>query len=146
VTGKPLWRCADCGREFVTPNMSHSCGRYTLERHFDGRPTRVRDLFDDLVRFVERAGPSVHYAEKTRIVFQVRGRFLAVVVRNYGLACHLWLKHRVSDERFHRVDDLAGRDFVHHFRLKDVADLDAQLLEYVRASHRVGSQLGPERA
>ncbi|HEX7121032.1 MAG TPA: DUF5655 domain-containing protein [Gemmatimonadaceae bacterium] len=140
---RPLWRCPRCGHEFVSRNLSHSCGRHSIDDHFAGKPEAVRRLFDALVRFVSQAGPSTCYAQKTRIVFQTRGRFLAVTPRREWLACHLWLKRRLSSPRYHRIDVLAGRDFVHHFRLKDTAELDEELLAHVRESRRVGAQERP---
>jgi hypothetical protein len=137
---RPLWRCPRCKREFVTRNMSHSCGRYSIAEHFAGKPSATRRLFGELVSLVERVGPATCYAEKTRIVFQTRGRFLAVVPRRHWLACHVWLKRRVPDARFHRIDSLAERDFVHHFRITATRDLDADLLRHIRESYSVGSQ------
>lgn len=121
--------------------MSHSCGRWSIDEHFAGKSPAVRELFDALTTFVAQAGPSTCYAEKTRIVFQTRGRFMAVMPRREWLACHLWLKRRLTSPRYHRIESLADRDFVHHFRLRTPADLDAELLEHVRESWRVGSQL-----
>jgi hypothetical protein len=122
--------------------MSHSCGRYTLGSHFTGKPEAAR-LFAALRAFVARVGPATCYAEKTRIVFQARGRFLAVVPRRRWLACHLWMKRERDHPLYHRVDCLAGRDYVHHFRLSSVEELDREFLEQVRESYAVGSQQNP---
>lgn len=120
--------------------MSHSCGRYSLDEHFAGKPAATEQLFAALRDFVAQVGPATCYAEKTRIVFQTRGRFLAVIPRRHWLACHLWLKRELALPRYHRVDALAGRDFVHHFRLSSVDELDGEFLEHVRESYAVGSQ------
>ena len=125
--------------------MSHSCGRYSIEQHFAGKPESTRRLFDDLAALVARLGPSACYAEKTRIVFQNRGRFLAVMPRRHWLACHLWLKRRIPHARYHRIDSLAGRDFVHHFRLARASDLSAGLVAHVRESYGVGAAAGRRR-
>ena len=66
---RPLWRCPRCGHEFVTRNMAHSCGRYSIAQHFAGKPESTRRLFDELVALVEKVGPATCYAQKTRIVF-----------------------------------------------------------------------------
>jgi hypothetical protein len=120
--------------------MSHSCGRHSIEEHFAGKPETTRQLFAALRDLVAKVGPAECYAEKTRIVFQTRGRFLAVTPRQHWLACHLWLKRKLAHARYHRVDSLAGRDFVHHFRLSSEEELDDELLEHIRESYAVGSQ------
>ena len=52
---KPLWTCPRCGQRFVTPNMLHSCGTWTIERFLEGKGPKARAFFD---RFVELAGRS----------------------------------------------------------------------------------------
>jgi hypothetical protein len=63
---KPLWTCPQCGHSFVTRNMWHSCGRYDLESHFEGRDGQVRETFDRLVEAAQKCGPVTVYAQKTR--------------------------------------------------------------------------------
>lgn len=72
---RPLWQCPRCGHAFVTRNLWHSCGNYTLEHHFRDKPVFVRELFDLLVETVRGFGPFKIELQKTRIVFQVRVRF-----------------------------------------------------------------------
>ena len=31
MRNEPMWRCAECGREFANRNQSHACGRHDLE-------------------------------------------------------------------------------------------------------------------
>ena len=83
---RPLWECPACGQRFVTRNMSHSCGHYSLDEQFEGADARVREVFDALLRAVQELGPVHVYAQKTRIVFQTRGRFVAVTPRKRHVA------------------------------------------------------------
>jgi hypothetical protein len=76
---KDLWTCPECGHQFVNANTYHSCGTFDLEDHFQGQDDHVREIFDALVELVEGFGPVTVYAQKTRIVFQVRTRFASVV-------------------------------------------------------------------
>jgi predicted RNA-binding Zn-ribbon protein involved in translation (DUF1610 family) len=136
---KPLWRCPACGQRFVTRNMSHSCGRHTIEEHFNNKSPVIRGVFDELVRAVRRIGPVHIYAQKTRIVFQTRGRFVAVTPRKSHLGGHLWLKRPRSHPLIHRIDRL-GRDFVHNFRLKFLEDLDTSFCDLLGEAYAVGNQ------
>ncbi len=34
---KPLWTCPQCGRQFANQNQSHTCARYTLAEHLEGK-------------------------------------------------------------------------------------------------------------
>jgi hypothetical protein len=136
----PLWRCPACGQRFVTRNMSHSCGHHTIEEHFEGKDPRVRALFDALARAVRRCGRVHVYAQKTRIVFQTRGRFVAVTPRQRHLAGHVWLKRRRPHPLVHRIESLLDRDFVHNFRLSRPEELDESFRDLLREGYSVGSQ------
>jgi hypothetical protein len=119
--------------------MSHSCGHHTIEEHFINKGPVIRDLFDELVSAVRRVGPVHIYAQKTRIVFQTRGRFVAVTPRKSHLGGHLWLKRSRNHPVIHRIDPL-GRDFVHNFRLTNLEDLDKSFCDLLREAYSVGNQ------
>ena len=41
-TDKPLWACPKCSRKFVTRNMWHACGPYSVETFLEGKgPSRA---------------------------------------------------------------------------------------------------------
>ena len=135
-----LWKCPACGQRFVTRNMSHSCGHHAIDQHFEGKSPEIRKLFEALVRAVRRFGRVHVYAQKTRIVFQTRGRFVAVIPRKHHLGGHIWLKRPRSHPLVYRIDPLLGRDFVHNFRLTRRADLDADFCDLLREAYSVGAQ------
>ena len=137
---KPLWECPACGQHFVTRNMSHSCGHHTIDEHFLNSDTQVRELFDALLNAVQLLGPVHAYAQKTRIVFQTRGRFVAVTPRKHHLAGHLWLKRQRQHPLVHRIESLLDRDFVHNFRLTTASQIDHDFRDLLAEAYSVGSQ------
>ena len=56
---RPLWRCPECGHTFVTRNLWHSCGRYTLDPHFAGKPVGGDYVHSFLLRRPEDLTPSL---------------------------------------------------------------------------------------
>lgn len=56
--------CSECGQQFVTRNMPHSCGHHSIDEHFVGKPPEIRQIFDALVRAVRRCGRVHVYAQK----------------------------------------------------------------------------------
>lgn len=136
-----LWTCPRCGARFVTRNMSHGCGEYSVDGHFQGKPARFRRLYDALVALVGELGPSEQVPTKTRVAFMVRVRFAAVNrVRRDGLVCHLWLKRRIESPRFTKVELLGRSDWIHHFVLRSEAELDDELRGWMREAYDVGKQ------
>lgn len=137
---RPLWTCPECGQSFVTRNMSHSCCRLTEDDFFKGREAQ-RDLYRALRAFVEHCGPIAVNINKTRISFQARARFVSVNrVTQGGLACHLWLKRRIESPRFTRIERFPPGDYVHHFKLADLAELDDEMASWIAEAYQVGMQ------
>ena len=99
---EPLWRCADCGREFANRNQSHACGTHELEAHFRGKPEEIRRLFDCVVAVIQAIGPVRVLPEKTRIAFRlvreadIDEEFRAWMAEAYrvGNQEHLIARHR----------------------------------------------------
>ena len=137
---KPLWKCPRCGHRFVTRNMWHSCARYRVADHFKGKDPLVRQLFNRFRELVRKCGPVTMYAQKTAIVFQTRVRFAGAVPRKHWLDCGLWLKRKVENPRFRRIESPTPRDHVHHLRLTELAQVDEELAALVREAYAVGSQ------
>ena len=139
-TKRPLWECPACGQRFVTPNSWHSCGHHTIDEHFEGKAANVREVFDALLAAARELGPVHAYAQKTRIVFQTRARFVAVTTRKHHLGGHLWLKRPRPHPLIHRIESLLDRDFVHNFRLTSPDQLDDAFLDLLREAYEVGCQ------
>ena len=135
-----MWRCPRCRRSFANRNQSHACGRYTLDAHFAGKAPFIRALFDEFVRAVEACGPVTILPEKTRIAFQGRMSFAQVTPKRGWLDGHLVLARRLKRPRFRKVETFSSRNHVHHFRLSDPRDIDAQLREWIREAYDVGMQ------
>lgn len=120
--------------------MLHSCGHHSIDEHFEGKSQEIRQIFDALVRAVRRFGRVHVYAQKTRIVFQTRGRFVAITPRKRHLGGHIWLKRPRSHPLVFRIESLLDRDFVHHFRLTHVEEVDESFCDLIREAYSVGSQ------
>ena len=142
---KQLWKCPKCGHEFVTKNLWHSCGRYSLADHFEGSDPRVRELFDRFTAMVEACGPVTIYPQQTRIVCQVRVRFAGVVPRQRDLDVGVWLARPVQHPKLRRTELIPPSTFVHHFRFKQPAELDDAFMAIVQEGYAVGRQEHPER-
>lgn len=138
--GRPLWACPECGRAFANRNQSHACGRHSLEPHFLGKDPAVRALFEAVRRAVEAAGPVTVIPEKTRIASQVRMSFAQVTPRRAWLDGHFVFARRLPHTRFRRIDTISPRNHVHHFRVTDPREIDAEFKAWIREAYEVGDQ------
>jgi hypothetical protein len=137
---RPLWTCPRCGRWFANRNQPHACGPLDLARHLDGRDPTVVAIFRRLVALAEANGPVTVLPERTRIAFQVRMSFAAVVLRRRWVDGHVVLARRLDHPRFRRVESFSPRNHVHHFRLASLAEVDDEVAAWLAEAYRVGEQ------
>src|SRR4029453_14973429 len=78
ITSRPLWTCPKCKREFVTTNMPHSCGRYSVEAFLANKSSYAVTLYETFNFLVHKCGAVKIAPAKTRVGFQVRMIFAAV--------------------------------------------------------------------
>ena len=135
-----MWHCEKCGRDFANRNQLHSCGRYSLDAHFSGKPHEIRCLFDAAVAIITGLGPVRVVPEKTRIAFQVRMSFAQLTPRQAWIDGHVVLARRRPHPRFRRIEMISRRNHVHSFRLTSTADLDADFVSWLREAYAVGEQ------
>jgi hypothetical protein len=135
-----MWRCPDCRRQFANRNQSHACGRYTLASHFEGKPRKIRAIFDKLLSVAKKNGSVIVLPEKTRIAFQVRMSFAAFVVRKNWVDGHVVLARRLENPRFRRIQTFSPRNHLHAFRFESVDDIDKEVAAWFAEAYRVGEQ------
>ena len=135
-----LWRCSKCGRRFANKNQSHFCSNVSLESHFEGKPPETRRLYQAFLEAVRLYGPVLILPEKTRIAFQVRMSFAALMTRQGYLRGHLVLAQRRESPCFYKIETISPRNHVHAFELRDKAQLQGDLGDYIGEAYRVGCQ------
>jgi hypothetical protein len=108
--------------------------------HFRDDDRGVREIFDALVSRLEAFGPLTVYAQKTRIVFQVRVRFGSVVVRKRWLDVGLVLKRRADHPALRRYEFIPPSYHLHTFRVARAAQLDEAFMALAREAREVGCQ------
>lgn len=136
-----LWTCPNCGRQFVSVNRNHSCGRYNLEDHFRGKELVVRELYDLLVQTLEEFGTLSVFPVKTRIIFQAEVQFAAAVPRKRWLDGYFWLRRQAAHPRIHKIEMGIFRDYGHIFRLRRPEDLDDDLVDLLQEAYIVGCEI-----
>ena len=137
---KELWRCPECGERFVTKNLWHSCGRFSLEQLFARSEPHVVELFNSFAKMVKKCGPVRTIPQKTRVAFQVRMRFVACYPRKSYLICTLILPRQLTSPRIAKVEHFSPQCILHFLHLRSQGDLDNELQQWLRESYQVGAQ------
>ena len=136
----PLWTCPRCGAKFVTRNMSHGCGDYSIDEFLDGVGAPGRALFDRFVELVSRNGPVEIVPTKTRVAFMVRVRFATVTtVSDRGMTFTINLMRKLDNARIARIDQY-DKWFVHRMRVTTLEELDTDVSAWLTESYQLGGQ------
>lgn len=137
---KRLWRCPKCSERFVTANMWHSCGKFSLEALFSRSEPLVYELFKKFQRMAQACGPLRTIPQKTRVVFQARVRFAGCYPRKAYLICSVALPRRLESPRFVRIEEYTAHFVGHYFHISSETELDAEVQDWLRESYEVGLQ------
>jgi len=143
VDTSDLWTCPRCGKRFVTRNMSHSCGRHTVDAFMEGKGPRAWAYWERLQEMVGSCGPYSLVANNTRLEFMVRVRFAGMdAVSERGMSLSFWLKRRLDSPRFRKVEHLGTTNWVYHLRVSSLDELDDEVQRWLCLSYDVGCQMG----
>jgi hypothetical protein len=107
----------------------------------------VRQLYGRFVALVRACGPVTILPQKSRVAFQVRMRFAAVMPQRSCLKGHLVLAEPVRASCFEAVESVSARNHVHVFRLESKDQFTPEFAAWVAEAYRVGRQehLGARR-
>jgi hypothetical protein len=142
----PLWTCPKCGAEFVSANMSHSCGRWELDALFAKSEPHVFELFQTFRGMVKDCGRSTMIPQKTRVVFTVRMRFAGVTVRKSHLRIGIILERPLPpDPRLVETLVAAPRCYAHYFKIQRTDQLDGSIARLLREAYDCGTQKNFQR-
>jgi hypothetical protein len=140
---KPLWRCPKCGERFITANIWHACGRFSLEALFAKSEPHVLKLFRKFARMVRACGPVRTIPQRSRVVFQVRVRFAGCYPRKSHLLCSIALPRKLNSRRIVKINEYAPHFISHQFRIHSAEECDAEIQSWLRESYDVGAQKRP---
>jgi len=138
-----MWTCPKCHHQFFNKNQSHSCGDYTVDDFLKDKPAESVELFHLFLTEYRKIGPFEIHPVKTRVALLTKMRFCSInkIGPNY-VDIHLVLTAPFDHTLcFYKIDNLAGRFFVHHARLYDAEDISAELKYYMAMAYEVGNRI-----
>jgi uncharacterized protein DUF5655 len=132
---RELWICPRCGARLVSPNLSHSCGTFTLEQLFASARPGVLALARRYVELLEGLGDVQVLPQRTRLTCVARVRFAGLLPRVTGFVVTFALRRRLDNHRVHKIEDYGPRWQIHHVRVTGESDLDDELRAWLQESH-----------
>jgi uncharacterized protein DUF5655 len=134
---KPLWTCPKCGRRFVSRNLWHACGDYSVEGLVQGKGARAREMFNWFEELIAACGPYEIAPAKTRVAFMARVRFAGIQnVSDRGMTVAFALPRPMPHPRIRKVEEITSGWFGHFFRVRTPEELDDEVLGWLRESYQ----------
>lgn len=137
-----MWTCPKCKHKFYNKNQSHSCGSYTVYDFFEAKSEAAIELFKYFISEYKKIGDFELHPVKTRVALLTKMRFCSInkIGKDY-INVHLVLTKQYNDSCFYKIDNLADRFFIHHFKIYKKSDVSASLRKYMRLAYDVGDRL-----
>jgi hypothetical protein len=113
---------------------------WTVERHLEGKPKEIVELYQRFIAMVEKCGPFTYSVSKTAITLKGSRRgFAGAKPKDRWLDGYLDLQKRVNDPRIRNSSPYTKRLFVHQFRVTRADELDDEFTTWIQEAYRVGA-------
>jgi hypothetical protein len=114
-------------------------GEVTELDHLVGKPEFSVALYHAFVGLIAACGEYTVSPSKTTITFKgVRRGFAGARPDRQGLVGYLDLQRALVDPRITRVSPYTKKLFVHHYRIREQAELDDEFATWIREAYAVG--------
>ena len=137
-----MWTCPKCKHKFYHTNQSHSCGSYTVGDFLKGKTKPAATLFNHFISAYKKIGRFEIHPVKTRVALLTKMRFCSInkIGADY-IDVHFVLTKPYNDNLcFYKIENLANRFFVHHLRIQNKSDINAEVRKYMRLAYEIGNR------
>ncbi|HJQ40343.1 MAG TPA: DUF5655 domain-containing protein [Thermoanaerobaculia bacterium] len=100
-------------------------------------PASLRGIYDQVLRVAKTFGPVEEDPKKTSIHLVRRTAFAGVATRRDALVLTLKSDRNIADARIHKAEQASAHRWHLEVRLKDVADVDAQLKGWLQSAYEL---------
>jgi hypothetical protein len=130
-----FWKCPRCGRQFLRKGQVHSCVFFPIDYHFDNKPAKLKKIFDLVLQELRKNGPLRVDAVKSGINLAGKSHFGEVHVLRDRLNLGFVMSRKIDNPRIRRVQKITDRTYFHTVNLKELSDIDAQLLNWLKEAY-----------
>jgi hypothetical protein len=103
---------------------------------FVGKPPKLKEIFDTVLRELQRDGSAVRVdAVKSSINLAAKSHFGGIRVLKDSLNVGFVLKRRVENPRITKIQDLGHNTFAHMVSVRELGDIDKELLGWLKEAY-----------
>ena len=112
---------------------------FTVKSHFDGKDAVTKTVYQQLLKGVKKFGRVIEDPKKTSIHLVNKTAFAGVATRNKAIVLTIKSDRELSSPRFHKSEQTSARRFHHEVKLTSIAEVDAELLDWLKAAYELSS-------
>jgi len=136
-----MWICPKCGRSFKRKDQQHTCTLISKESLFAKRSSGLKNLYDKIVKQVERFGEYREEAVNPDVIFfKTKSSFLAVKVRKDHLDIEFFLDHLEDVPPVSKYLQTSRYRVAHVVPIDNEEDINDQLINWIKSSYKLVSK------
>lgn len=120
---------------FFKKNQFHSCVSISIENHFKNKPSNLIRILSVLRKNIEKFGQIRIDAVKTEINFEGKSHFAVLKVLKDILRLEFVLNRKIKTPLLIRIKGPTSEYYTYVIKLKDLSDINKELLEWLRESY-----------
>jgi Domain of unknown function (DUF5655) len=112
--------------------MNNTTRGFTVKAHFERKDNVVREIYDQLLKGTRKFGPVAEEPKKTSIHLVNSTAFAGIATRKSAIILTIKSDQEIASPRIHKSEQASARRFHHEVKLTDPADVDAELLGWLK--------------
>ena len=112
---------------------------FTVKSHFESKDAVTKTVYRQLLKGVKKFGRVIEDPKKTSIHLVNKTAFAGVATRNKAIVLTIKSDRELSSPRFHKSEQTSARRFHHEVKLTSIAEVDAELLDWLKAAYELSS-------
>jgi hypothetical protein len=116
--------------------MNEATG-FTVKAHFEGKDAGVRQAYDQLLKKTQQFGPVFEDPKKTSIHLVNTTAFAGVATRKTAIILTIKSDRKILSPRIHKTEQTSARRFHHEVKLTSAADVDTELLRWLKEGYEL---------
>ena len=112
---------------------------FSVESHFAGKEATTRKIYESLLKTSRKFGSVVEDPKKTSIHLNNKTAFAGVATRKTAIILTIKSDRQLSSPRIHKSEQTSAKRFHHEVRLTSPADVDAELIRWLKAAYELSS-------
>jgi len=142
-----MWKCPQCGQEFLKNNQQHACNESTLDDFLGGKSEVTRELFWHFARTFQHLGKVTLHPTKSMIAFAATTRIAYVIQLGKNFVDVVFPFDQPYEDNlcFRKIAQVPGtQQFNHHLRIVSKEDVNKEVKQFMKLAIELSTPRPPK--